>query len=164
MQINFEVVDDDYVDISTSEYDTTSSSKPKQPINNTPTDWYGLASRTSPPSSTSPPEWYGLTCRTSSPTTTTKQDYLSFISSHIDSISSALRPISLKIHDNPELNFKEYIAHATLVKFMQSQPGWVVTPHAYGIETAWVAVYDSGKKGPVISYNAEYGTSHNHST
>lgn len=83
--------------------------------------------------------------------------YLDFVSTYIESISETLRPISLKIHDNPELNFKEFIAHETLTKFMKTRKGWKVTPSAYGIETAFTAVYDSGKKGPVISYNAEYG-------
>lgn len=85
--------------------------------------------------------------------------YLDFVSSYIDSISEVLRPISLKIHDNPELNFEEFIAHETLTKFMKGRPGWTVTPSAYGIKTAFIAVYDSGKKGPVISFNAEYGLS-----
>jgi hypothetical protein len=84
-------------------------------------------------------------------------DYLPFVDAYVDSISSILRPISLKIHDNPELNFKEYIAHETLVSFLNTRKGWKVTPSAYGIETAFIAVYDSGKKGPVVSYNAEYG-------
>ncbi len=85
------------------------------------------------------------------------EDYFSFVSSYIDSISDLLRPVSLKIHDNPELNYKEFIAHDTLTKFMGSQEGWKVTPSAFGIETAFVAEYDSGKPGAVISYNAEYG-------
>jgi len=55
------------------------------------------------------------------------------------------------------LNFKEYIAHETLVKFMKTRKGWKVTPSAYGIETAFIAEFESGKKGAVVSYNAEYG-------
>lgn len=86
-----------------------------------------------------------------------QDEYLDFVSSYIDSISETLRPISLKIHDNPELNFEEFIAHETLTKFMKTRKGWEVTPSAYGIKTAFIAVYDTGKKGPVISYNAEYG-------
>jgi len=86
-------------------------------------------------------------------------DFIPFISSYIDALSSTLRPLSLKIHDNPELNFKEYIAHETLTKFLKTRKGWRVTPSAYGIETAFVAVFDSGREGPVVSYNAEYGTS-----
>ena len=79
------------------------------------------------------------------------------MSEYIDSISEILRPISLKIHDNPELCYEEFIAHKTLTEFMKTREGWKVTPSAYGIETAFIAEYDSGKKGPVISYNAEYG-------
>ena len=84
-------------------------------------------------------------------------EYLEFVSSYIDSISDLLRPVSLKIHDNPELNYEEYIAHETLTRFLETRKGWKVTPSAYGLPTAFIAVYDSGKEGPVISYNAEYG-------
>lgn len=84
---------------------------------------------------------------------------LDAISSYIDSLAPTLWPINHKIHDNPELGFKEFIAHDTLTKFMQSQHGWKVTPSAYGMETAWVAEYNSGKKGPVVSFNAEMGQS-----
>ncbi|KAK9444206.1 hypothetical protein VB005_01953 [Metarhizium brunneum] len=64
-------------------------------------------------------------------------------------------PINIKIHDNPELGYKEYIAHEALTSFMRRQPGWKVTPSAYGLKTAWVAVFDSGAKGAVVSFNAE---------
>ncbi|KAG0645580.1 Aminoacylase-1 2 [Hyphodiscus hymeniophilus] len=67
-----------------------------------------------------------------------------------------LRPISLKIHDNPELNFEEFIAHETLTKFLKTRKGWKITPSAYGLKTAFIAVYDSGKEGSVVSYNAVY--------
>nr|UWK21992.1 peptidase m20 domain protein [Trichoderma rodmanii] len=33
--------------------------------------------------------------------------------------------------------------------------GRAVTPSAYGMDTAWVAVYDIGRRGPVVSFNAE---------
>ncbi|KUI61840.1 Peptidase M20 domain-containing protein 2 [Cytospora mali] len=83
--------------------------------------------------------------------------YASDISSYIDSIADSIWPVNKKIHDNPELNYEEHIAHETLVKFMRSQEGWKVTQSAYQIETAWVAVYDSGRKGPVVSFNVEMG-------
>jgi hypothetical protein len=86
-----------------------------------------------------------------------QSNYLDFVSSYIDSIGNILRPLSLKIHDNPELNFKEFIAHKALTEFLKSRKGWKVTPSAYGLETAFIAEYDSGKNGPVVSYNAEYG-------
>ncbi|KAM0473015.1 hypothetical protein ACHAPX_008378 [Trichoderma viride] len=77
------------------------------------------------------------------------------ISQAVDSLLEEFWPINKKIHDNPERGFKEFIAHDVLTRFMKSQSGWVVTPSAYGMETAWVAVFDTGKRGPVVSFNAE---------
>lgn len=82
---------------------------------------------------------------------------LANISLYIDTIADSLWPVNKKIHDNPELNYKEFIAHETLTTFMRTQPGWQVTPSAYGLETAWIAGYDSGREGPVVSFNAEMG-------
>ncbi len=79
------------------------------------------------------------------------------ISDFIDSIAKELWDINKTIHDNPELGYEEFIAHETLTKFMSSRSGWKVTPSAYGLATAWVAVFDSGKKGPVVSFNVEMG-------
>lgn len=87
----------------------------------------------------------------------THQKYLDFTSSYVEDLSPLLREISLTIHDNPELSFKEYIAHKTLTTFLKTRKGWEVTPSAYGLDTAFVAVFDSGKAGSVVSYNAEYG-------
>ncbi|KAI0109890.1 hypothetical protein F4814DRAFT_450851 [Daldinia grandis] len=84
-----------------------------------------------------------------------KSGYLGDISDFIDRIADDLWPVNKKIHDNPELGYEEFIAHETLTKFMASRPGWKVTPSAYGLATAWVAVFDSGKKGPVVSFNVE---------
>ncbi|KAI2472980.1 hypothetical protein F4781DRAFT_257221 [Annulohypoxylon bovei var. microspora] len=84
-----------------------------------------------------------------------KLGYLGDISEFLDSIADDLWPVNKKIHDNPELGYEEFIAHETLTKFMASRPGWKVTPSAYGLATAWVAVFDSGKKGPVVSFNVE---------
>lgn len=83
--------------------------------------------------------------------------YLSSISSYVDGIHDELRRISLEIHDNPELQYKEFHAHEVLTKYLRSKPGWKVTPHAYDIKTAFIAVYDSGKKGPVAS--SDFNTS-----
>ncbi|ROV91711.1 hypothetical protein VPNG_09958 [Cytospora leucostoma] len=74
--------------------------------------------------------------------------YLSDISSYIDSIAGSLWPVNKKIHDHPELNYKEYIAHEALVKFMQSQEGWKTCPSIYGLETAWMAVVSTQLTGP----------------
>jgi metal-dependent amidase/aminoacylase/carboxypeptidase family protein len=85
--------------------------------------------------------------------------YMSPTSEHIDSLSGSLRHLSLKIHDNPEVRYKEFIAHEAITNFMREQDDqkWEVTPSAYEIATAFVAVFDSGRPGPVVSFNAEYG-------
>lgn len=85
--------------------------------------------------------------------------YLDEISEIVDAMSDAFWPVNKRIHDNPELAFKEFVAHDALTGFMKKQPGWNVTPSAYGMDTAWVAVLDSGRLGPVVSFNAEMGTS-----
>ncbi|TKA80632.1 hypothetical protein B0A55_01862 [Friedmanniomyces simplex] len=83
-------------------------------------------------------------------------DYLTAIGSEVDNLSADLRTISLEIHDHPELQYKEYHAHKVLTEYLAQQPGWIVTPSAYGIGTAFVAVYEDGRQGPVVSFNAEY--------
>ncbi|KAK0629411.1 hypothetical protein B0T17DRAFT_653061 [Bombardia bombarda] len=80
---------------------------------------------------------------------------LADISDTVDKLSASLWPVNRTIHDHPELGFKEVIAHDTLTAFMSTQPGWRVTRSAYGLETAWVAVLDSGKAGPAVSFNVE---------
>ncbi|KAK8063122.1 hypothetical protein PG996_007774 [Apiospora saccharicola] len=81
--------------------------------------------------------------------------YLPEINDAIERISETLWEVNKKIHDNPELGYEEFIAHDTLTSFMKNMDGWKVTPSAYGLKTAWTAVWDSGKKGPVISFNCE---------
>ncbi|KAK2012344.1 amidohydrolase [Colletotrichum eremochloae] len=82
-------------------------------------------------------------------------EYLDEISAIVDDLAESLWPVNKTIHDNPELGYHEVVAHDTLTAFMRTQPGWKVTPSAYGMKTAWVAVWDSGRKGPVVSFNAE---------
>ena len=84
--------------------------------------------------------------------------YLSEIDNAIESLQDFLWPLNKFIHANPELAFEEYKAHEALTNFMQSRKDWLVTKSAYGIETAWVAEYDSGKAGPAVSFNVEMGT------
>lgn len=85
-------------------------------------------------------------------------DLLSQVSRIIEDMSDELRTISLNIHDDPELRFKERHAHDLLTSFVRSQDGWEVTPSAYGLETAFVAVCEGSASGPVVSFNAEYGS------
>ncbi|KAK3681221.1 putative amidohydrolase [Podospora appendiculata] len=81
--------------------------------------------------------------------------FASDIDKFVDGLRACLWPLNTYIHDTPELAFKEYKAHKVLTEFMQSQQDWQVTTSAYGIETAWVAVYDTGVTGPVVSFNVE---------
>ena len=87
----------------------------------------------------------------------TSSSHLQSISRAVDDIADELWLVNKKIHDNPELGYEEFIAHSTLIDFM-SQQCWTVQPSAYGMATAWVATYDSGKSGPVVSFNVEMGT------
>lgn len=83
--------------------------------------------------------------------------YLNDVNEFIESISDELWTINSKIHENPELGYEEYKAHALLTSYLKSRKGWKVTTSAYGMDTAWVAVYESGEKGPVVSLNLEMG-------
>jgi metal-dependent amidase/aminoacylase/carboxypeptidase family protein len=77
----------------------------------------------------------------------------------VESLRDSLWPLNIFIHTNPELAFEEHKAHDASTKHMQLHENWHVTRSAYGLATAWVAVYDSGKPGPVVSFNAEMGAS-----
>lgn len=85
------------------------------------------------------------------------KNHLSEIDDFVDELRATLWPLNKFIHENPELAFKEYKAHDALTTFMRSQKNWNVTPSVYGMETAWVAVYDSGRTGPAVSFNVEMG-------
>ncbi|PVF97123.1 hypothetical protein CPB86DRAFT_760956 [Serendipita vermifera] len=66
------------------------------------------------------------------------RDIVNTINSRIDQVSSALRELSLQIHDNPELGWKEYKAHDAMTEFM-TRYGFEVQKHYLGLETAWRA-------------------------
>lgn len=83
--------------------------------------------------------------------------YQDEINEFIESIAKDLWLVNKYIHDNPELGYQEHKAHAYLTDFMKSKDGWKVTTSAYGLATAWIAVFDTGKKGPVVSFNIEMG-------
>lgn len=92
--------------------------------------------------------------------------HLSSISTYIENLSPKFRNLSLLIHDNPELNYKEHKAYALLVKFFKELEGWQVEERACGIDTAFIAEFDNRKikekdspVGEVVSFNAEYGES-----
>jgi amidohydrolase len=71
----------------------------------------------------------------------------------IDEIAVELRELNRHIHSNPELAYKEFIAHDTLTAFLQSR-GFVVQKHVYGLDTSFDAQCGSG--GRLVVYCAEY--------
>jgi hypothetical protein len=83
--------------------------------------------------------------------------YLTDIDESIELFRANLWSVNKFIHNNPELAFEEHKAHDALTNFMQLHKGWHVTRSAYGMKTAWQAVFDSERAGPVVSFNAEMG-------
>ncbi|KAK4464997.1 hypothetical protein QBC42DRAFT_219670 [Cladorrhinum samala] len=82
--------------------------------------------------------------------------FLSEIDSFVNTVAEKLWPLNRFIHQNPELAYKEHKAHDALTSFFQTQPGWVVTRSAYGIPTAWTALFSSPHQpGPTVSFNVE---------
>ncbi|KAF9970055.1 hypothetical protein BGZ73_007348 [Actinomortierella ambigua] len=82
----------------------------------------------------------------------------------IDAASQSLREVSLKLHSNPELGYKEVIAHETLTNYLESH-GFKVTRHACEIDTAFIAEFESpatvaaeraGQKVHTIGFCSEY--------
>ncbi|KAK2616227.1 hypothetical protein QQS21_000861 [Conoideocrella luteorostrata] len=96
-------------------------------------------------------------CPCDSATRYTSPSLLEDINVVAENVANEFWPVNIKIHDNPELGYEEFIAHQALTSFMKRRRAWKVTPSAYGMETAWIAVYDSGKRGAVVSFNAEMG-------
>lgn len=85
------------------------------------------------------------------------REFLLDIDLFVHELEPALWPLNCFLHDNPELGFQEHKAHDALTSFVEARKGWRVTRSAYGMETAWEAVYDGGLPGPVVSFNAEMG-------
>ncbi|KAH8882278.1 hypothetical protein GQ53DRAFT_459940 [Thozetella sp. PMI_491] len=80
-------------------------------------------------------------------------DWSPTITGEIDQRLPELAALNSKIHSNPELAYEEFQAHDTFVEILGSL-GFQVTPHAYGLETAFSAEVGSG--GRLVIYNAEY--------
>ncbi|KAG0316716.1 hypothetical protein BGZ97_006434 [Linnemannia gamsii] len=56
----------------------------------------------------------------------------------IEGVSSELRAISLKLHEDPELSYEEHRAHALITDYLEKK-GFDVERQAYGLDTAFVA-------------------------
>jgi len=69
----------------------------------------------------------------------------------------ALRALSQYLLANPELGFKEFLAHDACIEFLRMHCGdWKITPKAHGLETAWEAVYTQGTGGRRVVFCSEY--------
>ncbi|KAL2152308.1 hypothetical protein VTH82DRAFT_5492 [Thermothelomyces myriococcoides] len=80
-------------------------------------------------------------------------DIISVINEEIKQRNGEISTINRHIHENPELAYEEHQAHDIFVKTLESL-NFQVTPHAYGLATAFSAEYGSG--GRLVIYNAEY--------
>lgn len=75
------------------------------------------------------------------------------ISTTIRAISSNVSKLSQTIHKNPELGFKETVAHDAITALLIKE-GFTVRRHAYGLDTSFEAEFGSG--GRLVIYCAEY--------
>lgn len=73
----------------------------------------------------------------------------------IDKLNTQLCSISDYIGKNPELGMQEYKSAAKLTAILKEH-GFKVEMNICGYETAFRAVYDSGKAGAAIAFLAEY--------
>lgn len=84
-----------------------------------------------------------------------KLELLEEVKENYKTISEDLKNLSEYIYNNPEIGRKEFKAceaHKNILK----KYGFNVKDNYIKIETAYLAEYDSGKKGPTVAYLAEY--------
>jgi len=79
---------------------------------------------------------------------------LSSLEGAVDAVNGELRTMSLKIQELHELGMKEFKTHDLMTAYMEKK-GFTVTRHAYGMETAWEAVFEHGKGGRCVGFNSE---------
>ncbi|KAB8229399.1 M20 family metallopeptidase [Aspergillus alliaceus] len=87
-------------------------------------------------------------------TVISKQEVQGAIDEYIAALHPSLRELNLKIHQCPELAYKERRSHDILCEFLESQ-GIPTTRHAYGLETAFEALVGD-PPGRRVNFNAEY--------
>lgn len=75
------------------------------------------------------------------------------VTNNIDKQNKELTELSHKIHDNPELGFKEYKAASWLTEYLKDN-GFQIETGIAGLATAFKATYGQGK--PHIALIAEY--------
>ncbi|MDQ6418377.1 M20 family metallopeptidase [Paenibacillus sp. LHD-117] len=73
----------------------------------------------------------------------------------IDNKADIFRAISREIGNRPELGHEEVFASGLLCEELERQ-GFRIERGVLGIETAFLAVYDTSKPGPVVAFLCEY--------
>lgn len=73
----------------------------------------------------------------------------------IKNIEDDLVDLSMKIHENPELSFKEYGAVENISSLLDKH-GFIIEKGIAGLETAFKAEYKGMEGGPTIAFLAEY--------
>ncbi len=73
----------------------------------------------------------------------------------VESVKDELFYINKQMYLNPEIGYQEYESAKMLVDMLKKEGFEVEAPYA-GMDTAFRAVYDSGKPGPTIAILAEY--------
>lgn len=82
-------------------------------------------------------------------------DYKNSVIKKIEEVLPDLITLSDQIHQNPEYNFKEYLASKAFAELLESY-GFNVERGTAGLETAVKAEYRSEKAGPNIGFFGEY--------
>ncbi len=77
------------------------------------------------------------------------------IQDEIDSIKDDLLKLCKKIHDNPELSFREYKASSWIIELLKKH-GFEVREGIGGLDTAFKARFKGKKAGPRVVFLAEY--------
>lgn len=77
------------------------------------------------------------------------------IKAFLDEHYTQFKEVAEYIWNHPELGYEEYQSSKILIKTLVSF-GFEVEQNIDGMETAFIATYDSGKEGPSVSFLSEY--------
>lgn len=73
----------------------------------------------------------------------------------VDEIKEELLELSHEVHSHPEITSTEHFACKLLSDYVKAK-GFEVTVDVAGHDTAFIAIYDTGKEGPNVAITAEY--------
>ncbi|KAJ5783215.1 hypothetical protein N7457_004989 [Penicillium paradoxum] len=87
-----------------------------------------------------------------------QNSFLGDIQETLRHYDTQLKDINQKIWSNPELAFKEYLAHDFICELFDglASSGYQVQRKAFGVDTALEVNYSYGTGGRTVAFNAEY--------